>query len=298
MVSLLPPNATTLQRNLADACTFDPLGPIADGVKTVSWLRPGAYSPYLAAQWRLAEFAGYFPSSEALITAGLPWLRTRGTAAAVTRALSWIGMQASIEEDGARLHIDPGTSAITLNLGKIKQLITASIPAHVHLYRLHHDYDIRAMRADHSRWDDAIWDDDSGEWVDGVKISTSTRITGAVAVQRRISSIHGITMLRRVKPDANAWDRAIYDQPMRLMDAGSTLSHSVSGSVQAPVRRCIGMITHAATGSVTRSVQVTGQKIDTLTRSIPSAHPRRKWRGQWVGTWITPVSGKLTQDGG
>lgn len=300
MVSLLPPNATLLERNLAEVCAPSALGNTADTIKTVSWVRPGGYSPYLAAQWRLGEFAGYFASSEDLIDSGLPWLRMRGTAAAVQAAMSWINLGAVIEEDGARLHIDPGTTDITAKLENIKQLVAASIPAHVWLYRLYHGYDIRHLQWDRSRWDQSIWDDDSGEWVSSVKISNATRIAHRpLQAARAARQTMTWRLTRVVQRDAYAWDRFAWDDYMRLMDAGSTLTRGIGSAVGFPARRALARLSIVVSHTTaSEDGQPETQYTNRISMLAPAARPVRSWSGQWAGAWRQSIYGTFNANGG
>lgn len=171
--SLLPQNRTPLEsalaRSIFDASLFS-AADLPGTIKRISGA-PAAFTPWLAAEWGLSEFSGYFDDAQQLIDAGLPWLRERGTAAAVKRALSWIGMAASIEEDGTRLQLDTGHASAPDNLASVLHLIGASVPAHVQLYRLYHGHDLRHFVLDRSLIDDGMLDADSGVWRDGVLLS-------------------------------------------------------------------------------------------------------------------------------
>lgn len=169
---MLPPNATPLERAMADTAPRQLLDVLADAPLRLKSAPSDAVIPWLASEWFLSDFIGYFPDARALLAAGLPWLRVRGTAAAVKKALSWIGMTATLEEDGARLQLDPGNPFAPDNLAAIKHLVGASIPAHVQFYRMYHGYDRRVLHASTGdRWSDAFLSDDSGVWIDGVKLS-------------------------------------------------------------------------------------------------------------------------------
>lgn len=185
MVSLLPPASTPLERALSQTLSWWPaLESAIDAIATIKTARPTAFTPWLAAEWWLSDFARYFDTPAALIESGLPWLQLRGTAAAVKLALAWIGLTGiALEEDGARLHIDPARITRIDELAAIRHLIEASLPAHVLFYRLFHDYDLRALRLDRSRLDDALLDDDSGADIDGIKISYRRRHGNAIAAQ-------------------------------------------------------------------------------------------------------------------
>lgn len=184
------------------------LDSLADAPARVRSHRDGALAPWLAAEWQLAEFAPYFASSGALIEAGLPWLRQRGTAAAVKRALSWIGFDTELELDGPLLQLNPGDIHAQRKLADVVHLARRSLPAHVQLYRMYHGYDLRPLRLDESRLDDAMLDDDSGVTIDGIKLSfgevrrgTSDAPDGRPATARGATRI-GVAMYE---------DRAILD---------------------------------------------------------------------------------------
>ncbi|MCL2346285.1 MAG: phage tail protein, partial [Desulfobulbus sp.] len=160
---LLPPNSTDLERRLCATFDRDTLGKLADAARNLDSERPEAFLPWLAAEWFLAGFVPYFSTLSELIDAGLPWLMERGTAASVTRALSWIGLAVSIEEDGPRLQLDTGRSIQPDELADLVYLVLASIPAHVDLYRLYHDYDLRPIGLSMlAALDDGLLSDDSG----------------------------------------------------------------------------------------------------------------------------------------
>ncbi|MBJ7309219.1 phage tail protein [Rugamonas sp. CCM 8940] len=191
---LLPPNATGLERALARTVPRAALDALADAPAGLRRTEAGAgpLAPWLAAEWQLAEFAPYFESTAALIEAGLPWLRQRGTAASVKRALSWLGYPAKLEEEGPWLQIDPGDAYAQLRVGAVAHLVRASLPAHARLYRMYHGYDLRPLRLDDGRLDDGLLDDDSGVLVDGIKLSFAAR-RGGVAETPGDGSDHART---------------------------------------------------------------------------------------------------------
>ncbi|SFU79631.1 phage tail protein [Pseudoduganella namucuonensis] len=169
---LLPSNGTPLERALARAASRAALDTLADAPAGLRHTRPAGVAPWQAAEWRLAEFARYFGGTEELIAQGLPWLRQRGSAASVKRALSWIGFDAAVGEDDPHLQLDPGAADAPARLADIRHLAEASLPAHVRLYRLYHGYDLRRARlSGATAMDAAMLSDDSGVWRDGVKLS-------------------------------------------------------------------------------------------------------------------------------
>ncbi len=172
MSALLPPNATTEEMALVDAICRAELDTLVAAPRALKSNVAEPIQPWLAAEWGLADLAGFFDDTQALLEAGWPWLQVRGTAASVQLALSWIAMPVTLEEDGARLQIDTGTPEAPAQLDAIKHLVNASIPAHVQLYRLYHGYDRRVLHSSTGdRWDDAFLSDDSGVWIDGIKLS-------------------------------------------------------------------------------------------------------------------------------
>lgn len=216
---LLPANATALERAVADAIPSALRDTLADAPRRLKSAPPDAVVPWLAAEWFLADFIGYFPNARALIAAGLPWLKVRGTAAAVKQALAWIGMTATLEEDGARLQLDPGNASAPANLEAIKHLVGASIPAHVQLYRLYHGYDRRVLHASTGDcWSDAFLSDDSGVWIDGVKLSfgRSLLLAAARPDTPAVLRLHRLHALRALYPDILRWGTfAFGDAPVR-----------------------------------------------------------------------------------
>jgi hypothetical protein len=181
--ALLPPNATPLEIAIADVAPRPLLDELADAPRLLKSNPPDSVVPWLAAEWFLADFIKYFPDARALIDAGLPWLMERGTAAAVKRVLSWLGMHnVMLEEDGSKLQIDTGSSAAPEQLEDILHLVNASIPAHVELYRLYHQYDLRPIGiSQDAALDNGLLSDDSGVWVtvgdERVKLSFGSTIS-------------------------------------------------------------------------------------------------------------------------
>lgn len=236
MVSqLLPPNSTPLERALASVLPRQSLDALADAPAWHEGNAPESYLPWLAAEYGLADFVGYFPGVRELLAAGKPWLRLRGTAAAVKLALSWIGMQGRVEQDGSLLQIDPGSPEAPANLPAIRHLVGASVPAHVELYRLYHGYDRRVLHASQGgRWDDHFLSDDSGVWIDGIKLSFGRRFAATAARPETPATLrlHRQHSARVLYPDVLRWgvmhwgDAPVYNHPIqrgRLIGQGNTL---------------------------------------------------------------------------
>lgn len=160
--TILPTGSTALERAVdQSAPRWDTL---AAAAHPLDGRHPEPFKPWLAAEWALAEFARYFDSTDELIAAALPWLMQRGTAAAVQCALGWLGhTNATVDQDGAWLHIDPGRLVNPAELPAIAHVVRASIPAHVNFFRVYHMLDGRAIELDAGRLDEGLLDGDTGE---------------------------------------------------------------------------------------------------------------------------------------
>ncbi|MCL2829425.1 MAG: phage tail protein [Betaproteobacteria bacterium] len=212
---LLPQNSTPMERALAVSVQPPWLDAMAGFPSGVKFSRPAGFAPWVASEWWLADFAQYFDDAESLIEAGLPWLKKRGTAAAVKEALRWIGLKnASLECAGAVLQIDPGAIVSMEEVAAIRQLVAASIPAHVYFRRMTHGYDIRPLGFDRrAKLDAALWDDDSGVWIDGIKLSFGDRHL-SIAEAPRPRSVLSRACRTRALSHRNAegqWDGWTFD---------------------------------------------------------------------------------------
>ena len=117
---ILPPSTTALERAWDEA--LPAWGALADAFPTPSQGDAPAFLPWYAAEYGLAEFAPYFGTVQQLLAEGLPWLFRRGTAAGVAIALGWVGFAgATVEESGARLHINLGRPATAAQISAVCQ---------------------------------------------------------------------------------------------------------------------------------------------------------------------------------
>lgn len=292
---MLPPNSTALERAIADTAPRRVLNALADAPRRLKSDPPDAVVPWLASEWFLADFIGYFADAKELLAAGLPWLHERGTAAAVKRALGWIGLTVTLEEDGARLQIDPGTIIDHDRLTAVIHLVNASIPAHVGFYRMYHGYDLRPLRLDASRLGDALLDDDSGVWRDGVKLSFGTRTAAVLSgaddpLRSSLTRIYST----RVWED-NSWrlDAWSLDSEI-LIDAASgsvsqqsvALAGDVDGMVAHGYQRAAAVTLAADTGPALSAMQI-------ALRSATLADPIRRWTGPWTGPWREVIPSRI-----
>ena len=144
---ILPPQSTSLERAVDE--TMPAWGHMVDAIEPTSVRADPQFQPWLAVQWQVAQFAPYFPTMAALLTEAVPWLMERGNAASLRRALGWLGFHSVvIDEDGAWLHIDVGQPLQADQLAAVAHVVRASLPAHVHFYRVFHGYDLRPIVLD------------------------------------------------------------------------------------------------------------------------------------------------------
>ena len=172
---LLPANATPLEQALSLAT--DPLSPLAlpaDAIRQFKTAPTDPLLPWLIWEYGLGELLPYLPEPRRAIAEGILWQRLRGTPAALSTALSWIGMRATVEQEPPGVHfaefqLDPGqvqgSDTAIANLIAIARL---SAPARSRLSRLYHGHDLRRVVLDESRLGEALLSDHSGVfWRDG-----------------------------------------------------------------------------------------------------------------------------------
>jgi P2-related tail formation protein len=172
---LLPANATPLEQALS--LTTDPLSRLAlpaDAIRQFKTDPNDPLLPWLIWEYGLGELLPYLPKPRQAIAEGILWQRLRGTPAALSTALSWIGMGATVEQEPPGVHfaefqLDPGqvldSDKAIANLIAIARL---SAPARSRLSRIYHGHDLRRVVLDESRLGDALLSDHSGVfWRDG-----------------------------------------------------------------------------------------------------------------------------------
>jgi P2-related tail formation protein len=172
---LLPPNATTLERSLS--LSTDLLTRLGGEIETLKGFKTDpsdSLLPWLIWEYGLGELLPYLPDPRRAIAEGIRWQRLRGTPAALTTALSWIGATATVEQETPGIHFaefqfDPGQvlddDALIANLIAIARL---SAPARSRLSRIYHGWDLRRLVLDESRLGEALLSDHSGVfWQDG-----------------------------------------------------------------------------------------------------------------------------------
>ena len=290
--TLLPPQSTPLERALDQ--TFPQWDALADAFTVPSVGEPEQFAPWLAAEYELAQFAPYFPTTAELIEQGLQWLFTRGTAASVVRALGWVGFAGSkVDEDGAYLHINLGRPATAEEMARVAHVVRASLPAHVHFYRVFNPLnDVRRIVLDRAPgMDTGMLDGDSGVMgPDGVKLSFGER-SGATLPAAPADALPAISTHQRVgliryddMPVLDAWRldshvlMGVSGGVMELFRS-TTTTHTPGGGALATAEAR----THVAPW-VTPAPVAAGAAAHLSTAPEPISPPRR-WGGPWGGPW-------------
>ena len=290
--TLLPPQSTPLERALDQ--TFPQWDALADAFTVPSVGEPEQFAPWLAAEYELAQFAPYFPTTAELIEQGLQWLFTRGTAASVVRALGWVGFAgAEVDEDGAYLHINLGRPATAEEMARVAHVVRASLPAHVHCYRGFNPLnDVRRIVLDRAPgMDTGRLDGDSGVMgPDGVKLSFGES-SGATLPAAPADALPAISTHQRVgliryddMPVLDAWRldshvlMGVSGGVMELFRS-TTTAHTPGGGALATAEAR----THVAPW-VTPAPVAAGAAAHLSTAPEPISPPRR-WGGPWAGPW-------------
>ena len=290
--TLLPPQSTPLERALDQ--TFPQWDALADAFTVPSVGEPEQFAPWLAAEYELAQFAPYFPTTAELIEQGLQWLFTRGTAASVVRALGWVGFAGSkVDEDGAYLHINLGRPATAEEMARVAHVVRASLPAHVHFYRVFNPLnDVRRIVLDRAPgMDTGMLDGDSGVMgPDGVKLSFGER-SGATLPAAPADALPAVSTHQRVgliryddMPVLDAWRldshvlMGVSGGVMELFRS-TTTAHTPGGGALATAEARASVAPWVATKPV-----AAGGAAHVSTAPEPISPPRR-WGGPWGGPW-------------
>ena len=290
--TLLPPQSTPLERAIDQ--TFPQWDALADAFTVPSVGEPEQFAPWLAAEYELAQFAPYFPTTAELIEQGLQWLFTRGTAASVVRALGWVGFAgAEVDEDGAYLHINLGRPATAEEMARVAHVVRASLPAHVHFYRVFNPLnDVRRIVLDRAPgMDTGMLDGDSGVMgPDGVKLSFGER-SGATLPAAPADALPAISTHQRVgliryddMPVLDAWRldshvlMGVSGGVMELFRS-TTTAHTPGGGALATAEARASVAPWVAAESV-----AAGAAAHLSTAPEPISPPRR-WGGPWGGPW-------------
>ena len=290
--TLLPPQSTPLERALDQ--TFPQWDALADAFTVPSVGEPEQFAPWLAAEYELAQFAPYFPTTAELIEQGLQWLFTRGTAASVVRALGWVGFAgAEVDEDGAYLHINLGRPATAEEMARVAHVVRASLPAHVHFYRVFNPLnDVRRIVLDRAPgMDTGMLDGDSGVMgPDGVKLSFGES-SGATLPAAPADALPAISTHQRVgliryddMPVLDAWRldshvlMGVSGGVMELFRS-TTTAHTPGGGALATAEARTHVAPWVAPAPVAAGVAAH------LSTAPEPISPPRRWGGPWAGPW-------------
>lgn len=243
---LLPANATPLEQALSLAT--DALSRLAlptDAIRQFKTDPSDPLLPWLIWEYGLGELLPYLPEPRQAIAEGILWQRLRGTPAALTTALVWIGATATIEQEPPGVHfaefqLDPGqvldSDTAIANLIAIARL---SAPARSRLSRIYHGYDLRRVVLDESRLGEALLSDHSGVlWTDG-----KTKLSfGRVAALTALASGQAVAPNREAVRFAVARliDRTLLDFS-GLGDPGHTLNEEILHSHLFTLANALGV---------------------------------------------------------
>lgn len=188
-VPLLPPNATPWERLMSEVRDdLSTLEPAYDGIRIATRSPPPQFLPFLVWQYGLGELTPYLPELYALIDDGVRWQRVRGTPAAITKGLGWIGYDYTfLCEPTARLEgvpdilasrrrwhrfmleLDRVRDADLPDLERIAGIVQLSVPARSDFARGFRGWDIRAGETDFYRTDACLTDQHSGVTLPGIR---------------------------------------------------------------------------------------------------------------------------------
>ena len=296
--TITPPSSTPLERAVDAA--FPRWDELAKAVEPESTRQNPALLPWRAAHWQIGQFDRYFADPRDLLANGLPWLRERGSAAAVRRAMGWLGYRGvKIEEDGALLHIDPGREITAADLRRLAHVVKASLPLHVHFYRVFHGLDRRVLRLNcNPGLNHGLLQADSGTpmdagdgttiWVSQGKVSGGGvgPVTGEFAVGGSTGRHTGCVR----RPDSKLLNYYRLNGEVQLPTAGGgrsrhgtvvtgyVLQQAYGGNVQGPPMH---------SGLPPLMGKPVGGTISRAGRNMPRTEPDRTWEtGYWDDdTW-------------
>lgn len=156
---LLPPNATTLERDFSRASSsLQRTGAAVPIIRTAKRISiPDSVVPWLIFEYGLGELLDFIPDQRQAITDGVPWQRIRGTPQSLIDALDWIGLNGQIDESeggSARwAEYQIGLPAPVQGLEIIRQIMAVAVlsqPQRSRLQRVFSVYDYRRFVLDDS----------------------------------------------------------------------------------------------------------------------------------------------------
>lgn len=147
-----------------------------DSIRDYDRNPPPALLPFLVWQYGLGELSPYLPNLYDLISEGLKWQRVRGTPAAISRGLSWLGYAGDIEEASPnrirwnlfQIELDRVRDSDVPDLSRIDGIVSLSPPLRSKFFRGFSGYDVRALETSLMKTSGSIWSDHSGVRIPGV----------------------------------------------------------------------------------------------------------------------------------
>lgn len=157
---LLPPNATTLERDLSRSSSgLQRVGPPVPIIRTAKRTNiPDSVVPWLIYEYGLGEILPYLGNDQRRALAeGVLWQRIRGTPESVRIALGWIGVSGLIDESEGgsarwaeyQLGLEAATSGDEV-IDQVVAITQISSPVRSRLQRIYAVYDFRRFVLDDS----------------------------------------------------------------------------------------------------------------------------------------------------
>jgi hypothetical protein len=144
----------------------------ADAIRGAKFNPPPSFLPFLVYEYGLGELTPYVPNLYTLVVGreGVNWQRIRGTPAAVSKGLGWLGYSATMEDawhgraywNSTQLRFPVLPANDNPDLERIEGVTRLSMPLRSRLRRGVHQYDVGALEADGSRLDGSMLDRESG----------------------------------------------------------------------------------------------------------------------------------------
>lgn len=197
-------------------------------------LVPADALPILAEQFNVVgPLWAYLPDEAAkrrAIKESVAWHRAKGTPWSVETALSWAGHLAKVEDTTssanrwAEYQLELGAPVAGDALQAVLELARFAAPARSHLVRLYggHDFRLLGLSAPQAL-DVGLLSDDSGVWIDGVKLSFGA----GHAFACDIGAEHAVGFMR----EETYSERAYYEDRARLsvwqLDSELVLNHRI-----------------------------------------------------------------------
>ncbi|MBF0305780.1 MAG: hypothetical protein HQL41_09050, partial [Alphaproteobacteria bacterium] len=183
MTSLLPPNASPLERLIEAATALDARTPSLGIVRTAKMDADPRLIPWLLWEYGLGELLPWLADPRRALDEGIRFHRLRGTPASLAMALGWLDLaDAAIEEHGpgrARIsfefQIDPGRVLNPDEARAVVAVAALAAPARSRLVRLYHGWDQRPFVLDRTPLGEGLISDFSGPLLDGVRQSFGLR---------------------------------------------------------------------------------------------------------------------------